>query len=125
MLPWDIVGVVKFVIDIRFDMLDSNSNGDGVEITVVEGMEVVWVGVVRTDCAVSFGFVEAIDLGFDTMKDLKLNRVYNNGEKTRTNKWERGRERERDFWRELNWNVFPQLNQYNHQDRLYSIITWR
>ena len=36
---------------------------------------------------------------------------------------ERERERERDLWRELKWNVFPQLNQYNHQDRLYSIIT--
>ena len=62
-------------------MLDSNSNGDGVEITVVEGMEVVWVGVVCIDYAVSFGFVEAIDLGSNTMNDLELNRVYNNGGK--------------------------------------------
>ena len=81
-------------------MLDSNSNGDGVEITVVEGLEVLWtgvgVGVVCTDCAVSFGFVEAIDLGSNTMKDLELNRVYNNGGKVRTNKWERERERERE-----------------------------
>ena len=83
-------------------MLDSNSNGDGVEITVVEGMEVVWVGVVCTDRAVSFGFVEAIDLGSDTMKDLELNRVFNNGGKTK-NQQMRERERERDFWRELKW----------------------
>ena len=48
-----------------------------------------------TDCAVSFGFVEAIDLGSDTMKDLELNRVYNNGGKVRSNKCERERERER------------------------------
>ena len=75
-------------------MLDSNSNGDGVEITVVEGMEVVWVGVVCTDCAVSFGYVEAIDLGFDTMKVLELNRVFNNGRKTK-NQQMRERERER------------------------------
>ena len=67
-------------------MLDSNSNGDGVEITVVEGMEVVCVGVVCTDCAVLFGFVEAIDLGSDTMKALELNRVFNNGGKIRINK---------------------------------------
>ena len=38
-------------------------------------------------------------------------------------KGERERERERDFWRELKRNVFPQHNQYNHQDCLYSIIT--
>ena len=66
-------------------MLDSNNNGDGVEITVVEGMEVAWVGVrvgvVCIDCVVSFGFVEAIDLGSNTMNDLELNRVYNNGGK--------------------------------------------
>ena len=33
------------------------------------------------DCVVSFGFVEAIDLGSNTMNDLELNRVYNNGGK--------------------------------------------
>ena len=38
------------------------------------------------DYAVSFGFVEAIDLGFDTMKVLELNRVFNNGGKLRINK---------------------------------------
>ena len=47
-----------------------------------------------TDCAVSFGFVEAIDLGFDTMKVLELNRVFNNGRKTK-NQQMRERERER------------------------------
>ena len=51
-----------------------------------------------TDRAVSFGFVEAIDLGSDTMKDLELNRVFNNGGKTKNQQM---RERERDFWREL------------------------
>ena len=57
-----------------------------------------------TDRAVSFGFVEAIDLGSDTMKDLELNRVFNNGRKTKNQQMrerERERERERDFWREL------------------------
>ena len=48
-----------------------------------------------TDCAVSFGFVEAIDLGFDTMKVLELNRVFNNGGKTK-NQQMRERERERE-----------------------------
>ena len=59
------------------------SNGDGVEVegVDVEGMEVVWIGVgnVCTDCAVSAGVVEAIDLGSDTIKDLELARAYKNG----------------------------------------------
>ena len=49
-----------------------------------------------TDCAMSFGFVEAIDLGSDTMKDLELNRVFNNGGKTK-NQQMREREREREI----------------------------
>ena len=32
-----------------------------------------------TDCAVSAGVVEAIDLGSDTIKDLELARAYKNG----------------------------------------------
>ena len=32
-----------------------------------------------TDCAMSVGVVEAIDLGSDTIKDLELARAYNNG----------------------------------------------
>ena len=64
-------------------MLESNSNGDGVEAegVEVEGMEVVWigVGVVCIDCAVSVGVVVAMDLGSNTKKDLKLARVHNNG----------------------------------------------
>ena len=32
-----------------------------------------------TDCAMSVGVVEAIDLGSNTMKYLELARVYNNG----------------------------------------------
>ena len=53
-----------------------------------------------TDCAVSFEFVEAIDLGSDTMKVLELNRVFNNGRKNKNQQMKK-RERERDFWREL------------------------
>ena len=77
-------------------MLDSNSNSDGVEITIVEveGMEVVWigVGVVCTDCAVSVGFVEAIDLGSDTMKDFG---AYQSVQQWWTSKNKQMREREK------------------------------
>ena len=48
-----------------------------------------------TDCAMSFGFLEAIDPGSDTMKVLELNRVFNNGGKTK-NQQMRERERERE-----------------------------
>ena len=73
-----------------------------------------------TDRAVSFGFVEAIDLGSDTMKDLELNRVFNNGGKTKNQQM---RERERFLERIKMKMYFPHLINYNHQVRLYSIIT--
>ena len=77
-----------------------------------------------TDRAVSFGFVEAIDLGSDTMKDLELNRVFNNGGKTKNQQMrERERERERFLERIKMKMYFPHLINYNHQVRLYSIIT--
>jgi len=44
-------------------MLESNNNGDCVK---VERVGVVWIGVV------SVGAVKAMDLSFDTMKDLEL-----------------------------------------------------
>ena len=53
-----------------------------------------------TDCAVSFGFLEAIDPGSDTMKVLELNRVFNNGRKTK-NRQMKEREREREREREI------------------------
>ena len=64
-------------------MLESNSNGDGVEVegVEVEGMEVVWIwswSCVQRLCYVSW-CCQAMDLGSDTMKDLKLARVHNNG----------------------------------------------
>ena len=90
-------------------MLDNNSNGDGVEIEGVEvqGMEVVWigVGVGCTDCAVLVGVVETIDLGSDTMKDLELARVYNNG-RNKNKQWEREREREREVFGENSKNMY-------------------
>ena len=59
------------------------------------------------------------------LKDLELARVYNNG-RNKNKQWEKERkERERSFWREFQENVFHQLNQYNNQNCLYSIITSR
>ena len=65
-------------MDIRFDILESNNNGDCIKVedvevegAEVEGIVVGWIGVVCIDCAVSVGFVEAMDLGFDTMKEFE------------------------------------------------------
>ena len=73
-----------------------------------------------TDCAVSFGFVEAIDLGSDTMKVLELNRVFNNGGKNK-NQQMREREKERFLERVKMKMYFHNLIKYKHQDCLYSI----
>ena len=67
MLPWDVVGIGE-----------CNNNGDCIEVedvevegAKVEGMVVGWIGVVCTDCAMSVGVVEAMDLSSDTMKEFE------------------------------------------------------
>ena len=49
--------------------MESNNNGDyiGIEGAEVGGMVVGWIGVVCTNCVVSVGVVETMDLSFDTM----------------------------------------------------------
>ena len=58
-----------------------------------------------TDCAVSVGVVEAIDLGSDTIKDLELARAYKNG--GNKNK-QYGRRREREVSRENSQKIISQ-----------------
>ena len=50
-------------------VLESNNNGDCIEVedVEVEGVEVE----VCTDCAMSVGVVEAMDLSSDTMKEFE------------------------------------------------------
>ena len=57
------------LMNIKFDILESNSNrdGDGVVWVKDDGIEVDWGD--------SVGVVEAMDLGSDTMKDLELEGV--------------------------------------------------
>ena len=49
--------------------MESNNNGDCIAIEGVEigGMVVGWIGVMQTNCIVSVGVVETMDLSFDTM----------------------------------------------------------
>ena len=58
--------------------MERNNNGnwivvDNVEVegTEVEGMVVGWIGVVCTDWVASVGVVEAVDLGYNIVKDFE------------------------------------------------------
>ena len=57
------------LMKIKFDILESNSNGDGDGVVWVEddGIKVDWEDYV--------GVVEAMDLGSDTMWDFELRSV--------------------------------------------------
>ena len=81
----------------RFDILESNSNGDWDEAMWVGGD---WTRVVCVDWEDSLGVVEAMDLGlWYHVRFWSLKVVINGGKIVIEREREREREREKDFWK--------------------------